>query len=212
MTRSDTPHGQRTGAVRLLVAVAASLCVALPGARVAAAADPAPSPEISVREARGIYQVTARFQVPQSSDVVLAVLSDYEQIPRFIPDVRRSVVVERETGRQVVEQEAVSKFMMFSKRVHLLLEVTRQDNALTFVDRCGRSFKRYAGAWRTDTKDGGTTVIYELTAEPAFDVPEFILKRLLKRDSGEMINQLRIEFAARADERTENPSRMQPPR
>ena len=36
-----------------------------------------------------------------------------------------------------------------------------------------------------------------LISWPAFDVPEFILKRLLKRDAGQLINRLRGEFATR---------------
>jgi len=195
---SNTHNGRRTSAVRFLVAAAASMCVALPGAHVAAAADPAPSPQVSVREDRGAYAVAARFEVPQPPAIVLAVLSDYEQIPRFMPDVRTSVVVERAAGRQVVEQEAVSKFMMFSKQVHLVLDVTEGENTLRFVDRCGKSFKSYEGAWHATPKGTGTVVTYELTARPGFDVPEFILKRLLKRDSGVMINRLRSEFATRA--------------
>jgi ribosome-associated toxin RatA of RatAB toxin-antitoxin module len=195
---SNTHNGRRGSAVRFLVAAAASMCVALPGVHVAAAADPAPSPEVRVHEERGAYAVTARFEVPQSPDVVLAVLSDYEQIPRFMPDVRISTILERAPGRLVVEQEAVSKFLMFSKQVHLVLDVTETENALRFVDRCGKSFKSYVGAWRTERKGAGTVVTYELTAQPGFDVPEFILKRLLKRDSGMMISRLRSEFAARA--------------
>jgi ribosome-associated toxin RatA of RatAB toxin-antitoxin module len=195
---SSTHRRRRHRAVRFLVAVAASTCVALPGAHLAATTDPAPSPEVRVQAERGTYLVTARFEVPQAPDVVLAVLSDYERIPRFVPDVRTSTVRERTSGRLVVEQEAVSKFMMFSKQVHLVLEVTEGENALRFVDRCGRSFKSYAGAWHAEPKGSGTVVRYELTAQPAFDVPEFILKRLLKRDSGTMIDRLRSEFAARA--------------
>jgi ribosome-associated toxin RatA of RatAB toxin-antitoxin module len=199
MTPSTHTHdGRRGGAVRFLVAIAASMCVALPGVHVAATADPAPSPEVRVHEERGAYAVTARFEVPESPNVVLAVLSDYERIPRFMPDVRISTILERAPGRLVVEQEAVSKFLMFSKQVHLILEVTEAENVLRFVDRCGKSFKSYAGAWRTERKGSGTVVTYELTAQPGFDVPEFILKRLLKRDSGVMIARLRTEFAARA--------------
>ena len=37
-----------------------------------------------------------------------------------------------------------------------------------------------------------------LTAQPSFEVPQFLLKRLLKRDSGEMIDGLRREIAARS--------------
>lgn len=183
--------------LRFLVAAVVISSVSLPGARLAATADPSPSPEVSVREERGTYTVTARFEVPQAPDIVLAVLSDYEQIPRFMPDVKTSRVLERAPGRLLVEQRAVSKFMMFSKEVHLILEVIEAAGSLQFTDRCGKSFKAYDGAWKVEPRGSGSLVIYELAAQPAFDVPEFILKRLLKRDSAQLINRLRTEFAAR---------------
>lgn len=198
MTSSTTTHSdRRRSAGRHLVAAVVSVCVSLPGAHLAATADPAPSPEVTVREERGTYAVTARFVVPQSPDVVLAVLSDYERIPQFMPDVKTSRILERAPGRLVVEQRAVSKFMMFSKDVHLVLDVTETDRALLFSDRCGTSFVSYRGSWQLEPAGHGTSVTYELTAKPAFDVPEFILKRLLKRDSLNQINRLRTEFAAR---------------
>jgi hypothetical protein len=43
-----------------------------------------------------------------------------------------------------------------------------------------------------------TEIRYELTADPSFDVPEFILKRVLRRDSRAMIAALQQEMAARA--------------
>ena len=163
-----------------------------------AAVDPAAAPQVSVTEAGGLYSVTAKFEIPQTASVALAVLSDYEQIPRFMPDVRKSVILERGPKRLLVEQEAVSQFMMFSKKVHLVLEVFEDGNAIRFTDKSRKSFQSYEGSWLAEAKNGGTTITYTLTAKPGFDVPEFILKRLLKRDSGEMINRLRQEFAARA--------------
>src|SRR4051812_16099780 len=74
---------------------------------------------LTVREQKGVYTVAARFLVDQPASVALTVLSDYEQIPRFMPDVRTSVVRDRGTGWAVVEQEAESRLMMFSKRIHL---------------------------------------------------------------------------------------------
>ena len=193
----NTHDRGRRGARGLLVAAVVSVCAPLPGAHLAATADPAPSPQVSVSEQHGTYSVTARFEVPQAPHVVLAVLSDYEQIPRFMPEVRTSIVRERTDDRMIVEQEAVSKFMMFSKTVHLLLEVTHGGDSIRFVDRSAKSFKAYEGAWRATPLGDGSLVTYELTASPDFDVPEFILKRLLKRDSGQMITNLRREFAAR---------------
>lgn len=175
------------------------LCVVLLGARLTAAAtDPALAPQVTVSEAQGTYTVTARFEVPQEPSLVFAVLSDYEQIPKFMPDVRRSTVLERGPGWLLVEQEAMSQFMMFSKKIHLLLEVTEEGHSIRFKDRSGTSFETYVGSWEgTPINGGGTTITYRLTARPTFDVPEFILKRLLKRDSAEMINRLRVEIASR---------------
>ena len=42
---------------------------------------------------------------------------------------------------------------------------------------------------------GGATVTYAVTARPAFDVPGFILKRLLRRDSPQMVDSLRREIS-----------------
>src|SRR5919205_1001821 len=72
------------------------------------AADPPVFPNVTVSETRGTYSVAARFQVPQPPALVLEVLTDYGQIPRFMPRVRTSIVLERAGDRAVVEQEAVS--------------------------------------------------------------------------------------------------------
>jgi len=169
-----------------------------PTDRVTAAVEvDAPQPQVSVREERGVYTVAAQFQVPQPPSTVMAVLTDYERIPRFMPGVATSIVRERSAGRIVVEQEAVSRMMMFSKRVHLLLEVHEESDAIRFRDAARRSFTCYEGAWRILPREGQTVIKYELSAKPSFDVPGFLLTRLLRRDAKQMIEGLRAEIAGR---------------
>jgi carbon monoxide dehydrogenase subunit G len=156
-------------------------------------------PKVTVEERHGTYAVAAQFEVPQPPSRALAVLTDYEQIPRFMPGVRTSVVRERSAGRVLVEQEAVSRMMMFSKRIHLLLEVREEGDTLRFRDAAGRSFSTYEGTWRLSERNGRTVVTYELRANPNFEVPGFLLGRLLKRDARQMIDSLRAEIAVRRD-------------
>ncbi len=153
---------------------------------------------VTVTKVDGAYVVRAEFVVPQSPDDVLAVLSDYENIPRFLPDIRRSLVRSRDGARTVVEQEAVSGMMMFSKTVHLVLEIDESADALTFRDICGQSFEHYSGHWQLSRAGDSTMVRYELRARPAFTVPEFVLRRLLKRDARETISRIAQEIARRA--------------
>jgi ribosome-associated toxin RatA of RatAB toxin-antitoxin module len=193
-TRHSTSPGGRRCARQVFVIVALMVCAAMrPSASGEADA------QVDVREENGAYVVAATFDVSHPAATVIAVLTDYEQIPRFMPDVRTSRVLERSDGLTVVEQEAVAKLMMFSKRIHLVLEVHQQAGEIRFRDRCGKSFSHYEGTWTiTESVTGQTTVAYRLSATPSFDVPEFLLKRLLKRDATQMIQRLQAEIAARA--------------
>jgi hypothetical protein len=194
--------GGRACVRRILISGFLILGGLIPVARLKATEDAASAPAVTVREERGVYSVAARFQVLQSPALALAVLTDYEQIPRFTPGVETSIVLERASGLVIVEQEAVSHLMMFSKRVHLVLEITEGADSLRFRDRSGSSFARYEGTWRLCEENGQTVIQYELTAQPSFDVPQFLLKRLLRRDAGQMIEGLRREIAERSARRT----------
>ena len=153
---------------------------------------------VTVTKTDGVYLVQAQFVVSQPAAAVIAVLTDYDGIPRFLPDIRRSVVRSRAGSRTTVEQEAVSSVMLFSRRVHLLLEIDESTDALVFRDTSGRSFERYEGAWRISPAGDATLVRYELQAKPAFSVPEFVLMRLFRRDSRETITRIIAEIARRA--------------
>jgi carbon monoxide dehydrogenase subunit G len=190
---SLTGTGGRTR-VRRFCVVAALLAFATAGVP---AAESQP-PSVTVREEGGLYRVAASFVTPQRSAVAQAVLTDYEGIPRFMPDVQSSRVIERRDASVVVEQEAIARVLFFSKRIHLVLEVHAEPGRIHFRDQGGQSFTRYEGTWTLDQRDGHAVVTYELLARPAFDVPDFLLTRLLKRDADRMIGRLRTEIAARA--------------
>jgi ribosome-associated toxin RatA of RatAB toxin-antitoxin module len=183
----------RTRARRLVCLLVIS---ALGGA--AAFAD-APVPRITVEERDGVYRVGASFAVAAPAAKAIEVLTDFEQIPRFMPDIHDSRVLERSDRTAVVEQTAVSKFMMFSKRVHLVLDVQHDGDSIRFRDRCGRSFSSYQGTWIVSQHDSLTVIDYQLNAKPRFEVPAFVLKRLLKRDAMVMIERLTAEIVGRAE-------------
>jgi ribosome-associated toxin RatA of RatAB toxin-antitoxin module len=186
--------GGRSGARRFV------LCAALVSAAVVTTSAGAPGrePDVRVDESEGVYTVSASFVVPQAPAVAFDVLTDYAAIPRFMPEVHVSHVLTRGQDRAVVEQEATAKFMMFSRRIHLVLDIEEGQDAIRFHDRCAKSFGQYEGSWTMVANGAATTITYELVAKPAFAVPEFLLKKLLKRDAARMIARLRTEIASRA--------------
>jgi hypothetical protein len=153
--------------------------------------------QVNVVEKEGTYHVTATFAVPQSIDVVTAVLTDYEQVPKFMPNVRTSVILDREPGRTFIQQEVVAKWFLFSKHVRLLLEVLETPGSIQFKDTSRESFWIYEGGWTLTVHPGHTTIGYVLRARPSFSVPGFLLPRLMKNDADAMIDGLRVEMARR---------------
>ena len=166
-----------------------------------ASADSARVQRLDVTEAGGVYAVTASFAVTASPEEVIAVLTDYERIPEYVPDMEVSRVIERTPAGAIVEQQAVSKFLMFVKRVHLVLDVREAADSVRFTDRCRKSFAIYEGAWVISQHDSLTVVDYHLRAKPSFEVPGFVLKRLLKRDAGRLIDRIKAEITPRQDRR-----------
>lgn len=196
LLHTRTPGGRSSrrlliAAATLLLGVAATVRPALADER----------PDVAIGRDGDAYTVAARFRVPHPSALVLSVLSDYDDIPRFVPDVKKSAVIETRGAVRIVEQEAVSHVMMFSKRVRLQLVVEETSDSLTFRDQLGTSFARYEGRWNLAACPDGTIVSYRLVAEPSFSVPGFLIRRLLSRDAGDMIDSLRAEMDARATRR-----------
>jgi uncharacterized protein YndB with AHSA1/START domain len=189
---TTTRTGGREATRRFVVALAFLLGVASAVGAAAAGEEP----RVEVAEQSGTYRLSATFTVPQPATTVFEVLTAYEQIPQIMPDVRTSTVLEKNADGAVVEQEAIAKFMLFSRRIHLVLDVHQDAHTIHFRDRCGQSFDLYDGTWTIGEQDGRTTVRYELTARPSFTVPEFVLKRLLKRDSVEMLDRLKAAIAS----------------
>ena len=202
MTRITASHfaecGGRQRARRSLVLTALVAALSALAGHAVAGQPAATEPLVSVTEDQRVYSVSARFTVTSPAAIAFAVLTDYEAIPRFMPAVRSSVVLERREGGALVEQEAVVRLLMFSKRIHLVLDVREDPGAIRFEDRCTKSFTHYKGSWTLTERDGETAIGYELAARPAFDMPEFLLKKLLKRDAVQMIEHLRAEIGVRS--------------
>jgi hypothetical protein len=114
-----------------------------------------------------------------------------------MPGLQSSRIVGRDGSRVTIAQEAVAKFLAFSKQISLVLDVDESPLALTFSDRARKSFARYDGTWQVSTLNGRTLVTYTLMAKPSFSVPEFLLSKLLKRDAGKMIGALQAEISSR---------------
>src|SRR5262252_10137778 len=102
-----------------LMLIASLVLAAPPGALGAA------PPDVSIRTSRDGEFVTVSASAVMKVDphVAWAVLSDYDHLARFIPDMKSSRVVSREGNVVKVEQKGDVGFFFYKEPVTMLLEV-----------------------------------------------------------------------------------------
>jgi ribosome-associated toxin RatA of RatAB toxin-antitoxin module len=179
---------------------AAALAAALALATAAAAAAPAGPVQLRlVRRPDRQYEVQGLFFVPASTTAVWGVLTDYARIPRFVPSMKSSRLVERRAdGSELVAQTAIGRFLFLRKRARVLLEVRRDGDRLLFRDLSREDFDEYRGRWEVQASPGGSLVIYRLVAVPRFYAPSFLMKGALRDAARDLLTRVRAEILRRA--------------
>lgn len=162
---------------------------------------PSSGAAVSLHEAGapGAYHLEGSFSVDADADAIWDVLTDYDGIAGFVSSVRSSRVVGRTAGGKLVEQEGSGRFLFFSRRARLLLDVEEErPSRIVFNDVGSSDFLYYRGSWTIRSVEGCSVVEYELTArpDPAF-APPFAAKRALKRNARKLLDELRLEIERR---------------
>ncbi len=120
------------------------------------------------------YEMAGSFEVEADPAVAWCVLTGYEQLTRFVGNLKRSRV-EKDLGPHhfLLEQEFEGGFLFITKRVRVLLDVHEtEDRSIDFTDIDGKDFKFYQGSWNLSPgAEKGLNITYRLKAEQNFDAP-----------------------------------------
>jgi ribosome-associated toxin RatA of RatAB toxin-antitoxin module len=162
----------------------------------------APAPQVTqkvVGEMGNIYQMEGSFDVAAPSDVVWSVLTDYGSHPRFVSDLKSSVVKERQTGVTMVAQEAIGKVAMFSATVQMVLKMIETPGAqIIFSDTLGKDFELFEGKWTMSKGPNGLHVDYTLRCTPKNRAPKFIVGPIMEESTRRLMLAMRTEIEKRA--------------
>ena len=155
--------------------------------------------EVSLKRLPGAaYELQGEFVVAASSRAVWDVLTDYAGIPSYVSSMRVSRVLEtRADGSLLVEQKAVGGMFFLTRTVTIVLEVRREEGALTFEDIGRESFWRYEGGWKTEAAPDGVKVTYHLIAQPDFPAPSMVMSRVMKKGVQQLLSEVRTEILRR---------------
>lgn len=124
-----------------------------------------------------------------------AVLTDYEGLSRFIPDMTESRVIIRNGNTVLVEQKGSASLFLLSKAVEVRLEIVENPYEWVTSRAVAGSFKEMEGRYELRPQDGLLRFTYKGRIVPDFWVPAIIetaaVRRAITRQFGAMVKEIR---------------------
>jgi ribosome-associated toxin RatA of RatAB toxin-antitoxin module len=133
---------------------------------------------------------------------VWRVLTDYERLPEFVPDLVSSKVVSRTPQEILLEQHSKAGFLFVSHSIHMLVRVEERPFSAVDVALVSGDMRRYSGRWTMEayTQNGvaGTRIGFHGTMEPDFFVPPLISKPIVLANVRRMVAAVVAEIERRS--------------
>ncbi len=133
--------------------------------------------------------MNASGQVAAAPAAVWKILTDYESMSEFVPDLRSNKVLSRLGNRVVVEQHGEASFLFFRHDIHLVVEVTEEPISQLDIVILRGDMKVYNCRWQLVPvpETGGTRIVYSGKLVPKFYVPSMLGANLIRSDVERMM-------------------------
>jgi carbon monoxide dehydrogenase subunit G len=120
------------------------------------------------------FAVRAEATVAAPVSKVWEVLTDYDNLARFIPGLSRSAVQLRAANRVLIEQKGEARFLVFSYPIEVLLEVQESPSDSISSRGVGGNLRRMTGRYDLKSANRGVRVRYTGELEPDFELPPIV--------------------------------------
>lgn len=139
--------------------------------------------------------VTASAQMQVEPRTVWSVISDYDHLADFIPDMRSSRVIQRDGDQILVEQTGVFGILFFQQPVEVKLAVVEYPMRRIVAHAVGGNVKEMDGRYELESLPAGTIRLsYFGRLVPDFPIPPILgtmlVRRLLARQFTAMVREI----------------------
>jgi hypothetical protein len=151
----------------------------------------------TLAETGDTYNISAEFTSPVDQQIAWNVLTDYDDMSKFIASIHGHIRSEKGDDL-LVHQVATGGFFIFSVSVEALLKIHEEPmTSIHFTDISGKDFKSYSGVWTMRVVPGAVNVTYQLEAERNKHTPGFVNGEVLRSSTGNLLKQVRTEMERR---------------
>ena len=151
--------------------------------------------EIVTEKLQGRYRrICASILIPCSIEQVWKVLTDYDSLSDFIPNLTVSRRLGESESGTLLEQIGSQCFLNVQFCARVVLDMAEKfPNYLGFTMVEG-DFKAFEGAWKLEPdseSESITCLMYELTVCPPLAIPAMLIERHLRRDLAQNLQAIR---------------------
>lgn len=131
-------------------------------------------------------QITAKVQIPHTIETVWKILTDYEALPQFIPNLAKSCLLEHPNGGIRLEQVGSQKLLNFKFCARVVLDLEEIFPKLINFQMVEGDFKGFSGFWCLEPyslgTEQGTILYYTIQVWPKLTMPVSIIENRLSKD------------------------------
>ncbi|MES2934650.1 MAG: SRPBCC family protein [Pseudomonadota bacterium] len=147
------------------------------------------------------YEVQATALVRATPQEVWQVLTDYERMHEFVPDMASCKVLSREASAPnaiTLEQHGSMHFLFFSQAIDLVVRVVEQPISTIDITLVSGNMKAYSSHWEIrpvlGNKMTGTQISYQGKLTPDFYVPRLFGVSLMRSNIQNMFEAVMVEI------------------
>jgi ribosome-associated toxin RatA of RatAB toxin-antitoxin module len=121
------------------------------------------------------------------------VLTDYNRLSEFVPDLHESRVISRQGASAVVEQKGAARFLFFSYPIEVRLAVTEHPRQRIESRAVAGNFRELRSVYTLEPREGGVRLRYQGRLVPDFQLPLFhtyVLKSSVEATFRAMVEEI----------------------
>ncbi|KAF3888040.1 MULTISPECIES: SRPBCC family protein [Nostocales] len=131
-------------------------------------------------------QITAWLQIPHPVDKVWKVLTDYEALPEFVPNLTKSCLLKHPKGGIRLEQVGAQRFLNINFCARVVLDLEEYFPKEINFRMVEGDFKEFSGSWQltpcSQSEGSGTRLCYTVKIWPKLTMPVGLIERRLSND------------------------------
>lgn len=182
--------------IRLALAVLALSGALLGAPTVAAAVDPG----LRVRADThfGVITIDAEILVPADARTTWAVLTDYDNLARFVPEMKSSRIISAPDQPKRLEQRGKSGMLSFFTPEHIVFQLDETPYERIRFTKVAGDVRSMRGEWQIIGSGNPVKVLYRARIVPKVPLPPLLGTTMIELDVETKLAAIRREIARRA--------------